>query len=71
MYGKYTLFYESPKNWGYLRPCANSVYQTSPWGGGAWERSYVITCISALTIALIFLLNGFHLLDLLTLFTLA
>ena len=35
MYGKYTLFYESPKNWGYLRPCANSVYQASPqWGGG-------------------------------------
>ena len=34
MYGKYTLFYESPKNWGYLHPCANSVYQTSPRVGG-------------------------------------
>ena len=22
MYGKYTLFYESPKNGGYLHPCA-------------------------------------------------
>ena len=40
-------------------------------GGGAWERSYVINCISALTIALIFLLNCLHLLDSLTLFTLA
>ena len=36
MYGKYTLpvFYESPKNWGYLCACANSVYQASPRGGG-------------------------------------
>jgi len=38
MYGKYMLFYESPKNWGYLRACANSVYQASPQGGGTWER---------------------------------
>ena len=38
MYGKYTLFYESPKNWGYLRTCGNSVYQASPWGGGAWNH---------------------------------
>ena len=41
MYGKYTLFYESPKNGGYLRACANSVYQASPQGGGAWGRGYV------------------------------
>ena len=34
MHGKYTLFYESPKNWGYLRACANSVYQASPQGEG-------------------------------------
>ena len=34
MYGKYTLFYESPKNWGYLHACANSVYQASHRGGG-------------------------------------
>ena len=34
MYGKYTLFYESPINRGYLRACANSVYQASPLGGG-------------------------------------
>ena len=34
MYSKYTLFYESPKNWEYLRACANSVYQASPRGGG-------------------------------------
>ena len=40
MYGKYTLFYESPKNWGYLRACANSVYRASPRGRG-WERGYV------------------------------
>ena len=42
MYGKYTLFYESPKNWGYLRACANSVYHASPWGGGgggAWDEA--------------------------------
>ena len=32
MYGKYTLFYESPKNWGCLRTCASSVYQASPRG---------------------------------------
>ena len=34
MYVKYTLFYESPKNWGYLRACANSVYQAFPRGEG-------------------------------------
>ena len=34
MYGKYTLFYESPKNWGYLRACANSVYQPLLGGKG-------------------------------------
>jgi len=34
MYGKYMLFYESPKNWGYLRAWANSVYQASPQGVG-------------------------------------
>ena len=30
MYGKYTLFYEFPKNWGYLRACAVC---TRPLGG--------------------------------------
>ena len=44
---------------------------SSGGGEGGWERSYVINCISALTIALIFLLNCLHLLDSLTLFTLA
>ena len=34
MYGKCMLFYESPKNRGYLRACANSVYQASPRRGG-------------------------------------
>ena len=34
MYGKYTLFYESPKNWGYLRASTTSGYQASPWGEG-------------------------------------
>ena len=34
MYGKCTLFYESPKNWGIICACANSVYQASPGGGG-------------------------------------
>ena len=29
MYSKYTLFYESPKNWEYLRACANSDTSTS------------------------------------------
>ena len=39
MYGKYMLFYESPKNGGYLRACANSVYQASPRGGAGNEAS--------------------------------
>ena len=34
MCGKYTLFYESHKNWGLLWACINSVYQASPWEGG-------------------------------------
>ena len=34
MYSKYTLFYESPKNWEYLRACTNSVYHGSPRGEG-------------------------------------
>ena len=38
MYGKYMLFYESPKNWGYLRACANTVYQASPRGEGPGTR---------------------------------
>ena len=40
MYGKYPLFYKSPKNcMGILRTCANNVYQASPRGGG-WGRGY-------------------------------
>ena len=39
MYGKYTLFYESPKNWGYLRACVNSVYQASPRGEGSGDEA--------------------------------
>ena len=35
---KYTVFYKSPKNWGYLLACPNSVYQASSRGGGAWRR---------------------------------
>ena len=35
MYGKYSLFYESPKKLGILRACLNSVYRASPWGGEA------------------------------------
>ena len=38
MYGKFTLFYESLKHWGYLCACASSVYQASPQGGGAWGQ---------------------------------
>ena len=32
MYGKYTLFYESPNNLE-LCACANSAYQATPWEG--------------------------------------
>ena len=39
MYGKYTLFYESPKNWGCLRTCASSVYQASPRGEGPGDEA--------------------------------
>ena len=39
MYGKYTLFYESPKTWGYLRACANSVCQASPQGEGPVDEA--------------------------------
>ena len=41
MYGKCTLFYESPKNRGYLRTCTNSVYQASPRGEGPGNEARV------------------------------
>ena len=44
MYSKHTLFYESPKNWGYLRACANSVYQASPWGEGPGNEAKALWC---------------------------
>ena len=39
MYGKYTLFYESPKNWGYYVH-AQTVCTRE---GGAWGRGYLHT----------------------------
>ena len=50
MYGKYTLFYQSPKNWGYMRTCVNCVPDLSSGGFSltavdknqekAWDHKY-------------------------------
>ena len=42
MYGKYTLFYESPKNWGYYVHAQTVCTRPLLGGGGAWERGYLV-----------------------------
>ena len=64
MYSKYTLFHESPKNWGYLRACTNSVYQASPReeGPGDEVSQLSVTVVSsapkALWVVVVYTMNN-------------
>ena len=43
MYSKYTLFYESPTNWGYYAHVQTVCTRPLLGGGGAWGRGYIYT----------------------------
>ena len=46
MYGEYTLFYESPKNWGYYNVCKQCVPGLS-WGGEGKANLCYEVCIQS------------------------